>query len=432
MTSAAAPAMMIRMRSPTTELVHPVPVEEVPGWTRAMASTFLQDPHGPPMPRWIDRLERGWDGERAWGVRDRGRWVATLRSEPRGLTVPGVGDTTLDVSVEAVTNVTVAATHRRQGLMAQMLDGSLRAARERGDPLSILIAAEWPIYGRFGYAPATLGADYTLHRSRAGATIGATPGRVWQVEREEFGDVAAAVYAAARRCRAGQVDRSRDWWEWLLGGDRSAAGADLPHNWLVHEGDDGPDGLLSWRATDEPGLLPPLGTVEVGDLVSANDAAYADLWSYLTGLDLVDRVKLADRPVDEPARWLVADGRTLILTEQVDSLWLRLLDVPAALAARRYAMPGEVVLEVTDDAAAVNVAGRYRLGADGDAVQCRPTTDAPDLEITQRALASIYLGGFRLRELAGAGAVRERTAGALARTQLMFATPRAPWNATSF
>jgi predicted acetyltransferase len=421
------------MAATAPELVNPVSVEDVHGWVRTMASTFLDDPDGPGTARRIDLLTRGWDAARAWGVRDRGRWVATLRTETRSLAVPGLGDGTRDLPVDAVTNVTVAGTHRRLGLMRRMLDRSLQAARERGDAVSILIAAEWPIYRRFGYAPATLSADYTLHRSRAGSTCPGDPSRVRQVERDEFGELAPAVYAAVRSRRAGQIDRDARWWNRFLGRDGYAPSEALPPNWLVHEGDDGPDGLLSWKASGQFGLIAPLATVEVGDLATASDAGYQDLWSYLTGIDGIDRVNLSVRPVDEPVRWLLGDARTLVMTEQVDFLWLRLLDIGAALAARRYAVPGEVVLEVSDDEGADGFAsGRYRLSANGDQVECQRTEQPPDLDITQRALASIYLGGFRLRELLLSGVTREHARGALERLDLMFSTPLPPWNATWF
>jgi predicted acetyltransferase len=424
--------MMTGVPPSVPELVNPIPVDEAPAWARAMATTFLADPDGPQTARRIDLLTRSWDPARAWGVRDRGRWVATLRTEARSLTLPGLGDGTRDLWVDALTNVTVAGTHRRQGLMRRMLDGSLRAARERGDALSSLIAAEWPIYGRFGYAPATLSADYALRSSRPGATCSGDPTRVRQVERAEFGDLAPAVYAAARRRRAGQIDRDARWWDRVLGRDGYAPPDGLPHNWFVHDGDDGPDGLLSWQASGHFGLLPPLDTVEVWDLASVTDIAYRNLWSYLSGLDGVDQVTLSNRPVDEPVRWLLGDARTLVMTQQVDLLWLRLLDVPAVLAARRYAVPGEVVLEVIDEDAPGFASGRYRLSADGDEVVCLNTDQDADLEITQRALASIYLGGFRLWELRLSGVATERSAGALARVGLMFSTPAAPWNATWF
>jgi predicted acetyltransferase len=414
------------------ELVNPIDAEDIPAWARAMITTFLDNPDGAPTDRRIDLLTRCWEPGRAWGVRDNGRWVATLRTEERALSVPGVGDATSDLPVDALTNVTVAATHRRRGLMSRMLNGSLQAARDRGDAISILIAAEWPIYGRFGYAPATLAAGYELRRARPGATVPGDLTRVRQVTRDEFGAVAPAVYAAARRCRAGQIDRDARWWNRFLGLDGYAPSDQLPHNWFIHDGDDGPDGLLTWTANGDFNLIPPLGAVQVGDLVSANDVAYRNLWSYLSGIDGIERVGLSNRPVDEPVRWLLGDGRTLVMTQHVDLVWLRLLDVPAALAGRRYAAPGDVVIGVIDEDAGAFAAGRYRLRADGEEVHCTPTDADADLEITQRALASIYLGGFRLRELMLAGVTRERTPGAAARVDLMFSTPLAPWNATWF
>jgi predicted acetyltransferase len=357
--------------------------------------------------------------------------VATLRSERRGLTVPGLDGGTCELPAHAVTNVAVGATHRRRGLMAKMLEGSLQDARQRGEAVSILIAAEWPIYGRFGYAPATLSADYVFRRSRPGATLSGEPARVRQVERDEFSDVAPAVYAAARRLRAGQIDRPESWWNGLLGREGVAPSPERPHNWLVHDGEDGPDGLLSWKAVGDFALIPPLGKVEVWDLASASDTAYRDLWAYLSGIDAIDEVVLHARPVDEPVRWLLRDGRTLVMTEQVDFVWLRLLDVPAALSARRYATADELVLEVTDSNAGSSAAGRFHLAGEREQSYCEPTSRTPDLEITQTALASMYLGGFRLRQLPKS-AVCELTPGALARADLKFSTPLAPWNATWF
>ena len=416
----------------TPEHTHPVPVDEVEPWTRAMVATFLGDPDGAGARRRVDLLTREWDPDRSWGVRDGGRYVATLRTETRLLSLPGGGGPTVDLPVDALTNVTVSATHRRRGLMSRMLEESLRAARDRGDAASILIAAEWPIYGRFGYAPATIAADYVFHRSRRGSRCPGEPGRVRHVERDEFGQAAPAVFAAARRRRVGQIDRSADWWNRVLGREGYPPGDELPPNWLIHEGEDGPDGLLAWKALSDFGLNPPFASATVWNLTAATDAAYQDLWAYLSGLDVIDEIRVPNRPVDEPVRWVLDDGRTLVMTQQVDFLWLRLLDVPAALSARRYAVPGDVVLEVSDQDIGGFASGRYRLTAADGGADCAPTTAGADVEITQRALASIYLGGFRLPELRLSGGARELTPGALTRLDLMFSTPEVPWNATWF
>jgi predicted acetyltransferase len=130
-------------------------------------------------------------------------------------------------------------------------------------------------------------------------------------------------------------------------------------------------------------------------------------------------------------RWLLPDARAFTTDQTVDFLWLRLLDVPAALSARRYAIAGELVLEVVDETA-VSVAGRYRLSADGSDAVCEPTDAPADLTVAQTALASAYLGGVSLSEQRIAGTVAECTAGALQRADAMFATALSPVNLTGF
>lgn len=421
------------MPLPRPELINPLAPEEISAWAAAMAVTFHGDPDHPDVARRHELLRAVWDPDRAWGARDRGRWVATLRTETRTLTVPGAAAGTAVIPVDAVTNVTVAATHRRRGLLRGMLDASLRAARDRGDPVSILIAAEWPIYGRFGYAPAALGAEYTLRRARPGSAVAGDLGRVRAVDRGEFGAIAPDVFAAARRAHPGQIDRDHGWFDRVLGLGGFAPSPSAPVNLLVHDGDAGPDGIVAWDPGDDFGLMPPFGRLRASWLAAASDAAYRDLWAYLGAIDLVEEIRLTERPVDEPARWLLPDARTLVMDAQYDFLWIRLLDVAAALAARGYGAPGELVLEVADEDIGGGDGGRFALqaGPDGTAT-CVPTGAAPDLTLPQRALASIYLGGFTLRGLSVTGAITEHRPGAIARADAMFAAARVPWCATWF
>ena len=420
------------------ELLNPVPAEEIPGWTRAMLTTFLADPYAEEALRRIAILERSWDPARAWGARADGRWVATLRSEARRLTVPGRGSgagashQANDILVDALTNVTVAATHRRRGLMARMLTGSLAAARERSDALSVLIAAEWPIYGRFGYAPATLMADLRLDPTRVAQCDFGDASRLHRVDPAGLTSVVPQVFARARLRNAGQLDRDGDWWPRYFGAGGFPPSPELPPSWLIHDGTDGPDGFVAWRSDGNFNLSGPAGRVEVLELATASDEAYRDLWAYLASLDAVKEVRLRQRPPDEPVSWMLPDARALTVTELMDFLWLRLLDVPGALSARGYAAPGEIVLDVVDDEGGW-AAGRFLLeaGEDGGA-SCAPTRRAPQLHLSQRALAAAYLGGFRLSRVALGGGVLELEPGALARADLMFSTAAAPWNATWF
>ncbi|MGH8960243.1 MAG: GNAT family N-acetyltransferase [Jatrophihabitantaceae bacterium] len=414
-------------------LVNPVPVDDVQGWLAALATTLLGDPHDDNFPRRVEAWRREWLPERVWGARSAGRWVATLATEPRTLTVPGPDGSTLDLAADALTGVTVAATHRRRGLLTQLLTQSLADAKGRGDAVSVLIAAEWAIYGRFGYAPATRGADYRYLARPADAKVQPSgAGSVRQVEAEEIGRTGPALYDRTRRLRAGQVDRRGDWWAYRFGldGYEPLREGKTPTH-VVHDGHDGVDGFVSWTVKRDFELNGELGAIEVGELVAANGAAYRDLWAYLSGLDLIGEIELHHRPVDEPVRWLLEDGRALHQTYAGDGLWLRLLDVPAALSARSYAVSGRLVLDVVGDRLGY-ADGRYALDADRDGSTCTATADDADLRLSHRALAATYLGGHTLRALAPAGGVEELTAGAIARADAMFGTALAPWNATGF
>ncbi|MCL2781762.1 MAG: GNAT family N-acetyltransferase [Actinomycetia bacterium] len=472
------------------EIVNPVPLEDAAAWFATMASTLLRDPSSE---RYLDRLvaeRRHWDGERCWAARDGDRIVGTLASLPLRLTVPGgeapggaapgselggevAGDEPGggELPVDGITQVAVAATHRRRGVMRELMAHAARAAIERGDPVSALFAAEWPIYGRFGYAPATQEARYTLWPRRAGPVFGDDPGAVRQVSAEELGEFGPAVFAAARRRWAGNIDRPEPWWESTLGlrgqpADREPGEPAPTH--VAHIGPDGPDGFAWWAPTRHYDLDGTLAEVVVGDLQAATDEAYRALWRYLAGIDLVGRIEFARRPVDEPARWLLADGRALRQSYAGDALWLRLLDVPAALTARRYACAGRLVVEVVDDCAdgasgerggaagggpagpaarrgpgaapgsaselgPGPAAGRYLLDGGPDGASCvRAPARTPDLRLDQRALAAAYLGGFSLRQQRVAGRIEEQTSGAVRTFDAMLATDQAPWCATMF
>jgi predicted acetyltransferase len=356
-----------------------------------------------------------------------------LRTDARRITIPGTtAGASLDIAADALTNVTVAATHRRLGLMSTMLTEALVAARDRGDPVSVLVAAEWPIYGRFGFAPGSDAARYTVRpRGRGSRLLAAASGSVRSVDIEEFAALAPAVFVAARSRRAGDIDRTSSVWDRQLGrGGFPPAKQTVVH--VVHDGVDGPDGFVSWESTGHWSLTEELGQISVHDLIATNDEAYVALWDYLLSIDVIDQIHLYDRPVDEALHWLLADGRAIRQTHRVDWMWLRLLDVVAALSARCYATDDSLVLEIIDPDGPGFAAGRYQLEGGPAGAHCRPTTRTADVTVHQRALAAAYLGGTSLRSQLPAGLVSEETAGALARADAMLATSLAPWCATGF
>jgi predicted acetyltransferase len=420
------------------EIVHGIPVTEADPWTRTMRTTFLESADGPDFEATAIARARSWVPDRRWGARADGRWVATLATLERTLTVPGPQYPLATIPADGLTQVTVSGTHRRRGLLTGMLSDSLRAARDRGDAVSILIAAETTIYGRFGYAPAERTATYTLHSHRPGSAPERAGGQLRTVDADELGQIAPAVFAAATGHRAGNIDRPSIWWDRTLGLGGIPYHGEPPHtgvhpNYIVREGPNGPDGYLAWRPDRDYQMVGTYGSIVVDDLISATEGAYRDLWNYLASIDLIGSVKAHRRPVDEALRWLVPDSRALEQTEVIDGIWLRLLDVPAALSGRRYATTDRLVIEITDSDIGGYAAGCYVLDGGPEHASCRPADrSAADVTVNQRALAAIYLGGFTLREQVIAGFVDEHTAGAIGRLDAMFATGLAPWCYTDF
>ena len=415
------------------DIVNPVPADEAEGWLGNLVTTFLGNPWDETFAIHVERRRSIWLPERTWGARDHGRWVATLATDDRRLTVPGPGGETAEIAADALTAVTVSATHRRRGLLTRMLTASLQQAVDRGDPVTILLAAEWPIYGRFGYAPATRYADYTLFTRQAGVEVVPDPaGTLRQIEPDDLAEHAADIFARSRRRWAGSIDRPGEWWSRRLGAHGYAPIPEGRGTWILHESDGEPDGFLAWKAVRDFDLNGDFGGVEVLEFVAATDRAYRNLWSYLCSLDVISEVRLHQRPINEPVRWLLRDGRALRQLYTGDELWLRVLDVPAALSARGYGADGRLVLDVVDDSVGGYATGRYLLDAGPDGASCTRTTESADLTLSQHALASAYLGDHSLRELSIAGGVDELTTGALTRLDAMLATHVRPWNGTGF
>jgi predicted acetyltransferase len=401
----------------TAEIRHPV-LDEAADYLRSVNTAFLQPTsRDEPMAQyWADVLKP--DLDRSWAAFDRGRAVGSLRSLPFEVTVPG-GRT---LPGDGITLVTVAPTHRRRGLLTGMMGQAQQAAKERGDAVSVLLASEWRIYGRYGFGAATEAAEWSVDRLRAGAP--GPRGEVELVSAQELRLLAPPVYDRARLRRAGGLSRPEPRWDRDLGLLRIEGDERWEGRATVHRDADGEvDGYLRWTARWSDNGLD--NVLSVDELVAATDEAYADLWRFALSVDLIATVKAGSRPVDETLPWLLPDGRAVRQTERYDFLWLRVLDVPTALAGRDYRSAGRVVLEVVDPAG--YAAGRFALDASPEGATCRPTSGSADLTLPATALASAYLGGHRLATLAEAGLVDEHAPGALATADRLLGADRTPW-----
>jgi predicted acetyltransferase len=374
--------------------------------------------------------KRGFEFDRSIAAFDGDRIVGTGGADSLELTLPGGTST----PVGGLTAISVLPTHRRRGILRAMIQRHFEDVEARGEPVSALGASESVIYGRFGYGMATLFADYEIDPRYGAFLPGVVPGagRLRMLEPEEAAKLVPAFYERYHRGQPGEVSRKPAWWDRYVRDPESSRDGFSRHVDVVYESEPGRvDGWISYRVKEQwPGGFPG-NLVKVRMLVGLTPEADAALWRYCLDLDLAGTIRLQDRPVDEPGRWRLADPRRLRTVHVGDQLWVRLLDLPVALRARRYATDAELVLEVTDPMRPRN-RGRFRLEGGPDGAACEPTTAAPHLGLDIAALGAAYLGGPRLATLARAGRVVELVPGALSRADRMFMSDPAPLCTTHF
>ena len=324
--------------------------------------------------------------------------VATYSSFDKTLNVgPGLLPTRM------ITDITVSPTHRRRGLLRRLLTDDLADAAAAGVPLACLTASEGSIYGRFGFGPATrerhLEVDATS-RFALRTSLGA--GQVELLEPIEAWPTVERVFAAFHARTRGSVDRPQFYSTMLSGRFSFEDGPDLRLRTAVHlDGTGTPDGYVVYRPGDRQG---DHRSVEVRDLAALTPDAYLRLWLFLAGLDLVDKISRTGAPVDDPLLWALVEPRAVKVVRVTDMLWVRVLDVVAALEARAWGADGTVVLEVDD--ALDHAAGRWRVTTTtGQAVVTR--TDAePGVRLEADTLGALYLGDVDVATLHAAGRLR--------------------------
>ncbi|MGV9554745.1 GNAT family N-acetyltransferase [Streptomyces sp. NPDC003522] len=362
--------------------------------------------------------------ERSFGAWDGDELVGTAGAFDFRLTVPGGAS----VPAAGVTMVGVAATHRRRGVLTSMMRRQLDDIRTWGRPLAVLTASEPAIYGRFGYGAATfsLHAEIDTGRVRLSVPAGTDDVRLRYADSGAALDVCEAVYARTVPLRAGMLARRPGWERLGVLDPESGRGGASPLQCVLAERDGEVSGYVRFRVKPRWTESGHDGEVLLADLAAVDAVSEAALWRFLFGIDLTSSLKVRGRPVDEAWQHLVSDIRRCELRVR-DSLYVRLVDVGAALEARTYQVPVDVVLEVEDTFCPWN-AGRWRLTGNTKGADCSRTTDAADLSLSVRELGAAYLGGVSLGSLARAGLVRETRAGALAEASVGFGTAGgAPW-----
>jgi predicted acetyltransferase len=348
--------------------------------------------------------------------------VGAAAAYTRELTVPGA-----ILPAAHVTLVGVSPTHRRRGLLNRMMHRQLGEIAAAGrEPIAALWASETKIYPRYGYGMAAqrLQAEIMTREIQFPRPDPAAEGKLRFVKPADAIADFAKVYEQLRAERTGWSSRDDRWWRFVLSDLPSDRGGGTELRGVVHDTPQGPTGYAIWRTVGKWDAYGPDGKVQVREVVANDPVSYAALWRFLTTIDLARTATAGYLALDEPLQHLVDEPRRLGL-RVADALWIRIVDLPRALSARRYATEVDVVLDVTDPLIPAN-SGRWRLTGGPDGATCTATGDPADLALTSLELGAVYLGGPTLAGLAAAGRVRELTSGALRAASTAFGWHRMP------
>ncbi|MDE0674162.1 MAG: GNAT family N-acetyltransferase [bacterium] len=387
---------------------------EVLGRVTAMA--FGQDPDPAAGESYRKLLEL----ERSRGTFEQGRMVGGSFAYGLELTIPGG-----EAAAAGVASVGVLPSHRRRGIMRRMVTELLSDARDRGDILAVLWSTEVPLYGRFGFGVAGVTTKLVIDRfPLVPHRLAPRPAPVVLVEPDEAKELLPPVFDRKRREVPGMFARSEDWWELEILADapRHRGDASSLRYALALDSDGHAIGYAQYRTS---GAWEGIGlgiTLKLEEMIALTPAAYAGLWNFLVNQDLLRQLRAWNVPAETALHQLFANFRESQTLN--DGLWLRILDVEAALSARRYSADGSLVLGVFDPMSAE--ATRYRLEVSGGMGSCRRVSDAPDLSLDLEDLSAGFLGRARFRRLGSLGRLKGEPA-ARALADAMFDWDPQPW-----
>ena len=388
--------------------------DEFETWMRAIESAF----GGHVRPEDVQNERKVIDPARCLAAFDENNIVGCASSVVFEMTVPGG-----TIPTVGITGVGVVPTHRRRGVNTALMRRQLDDIRDEGFAIAALFASEGGIYGRFGYGLATFDASVDIETARSAFVPGSEgDGRVRLVERDAAKDRYLSIFDESRLTRPGAMRMESNWFDYEFA--EKHFGEERKFFFAFHETGKDVDGVAVYTIKHNWSGVPQ-NEVELYALDALNSSAYAQMWRFVLDLDLVSKLTAWSRPADEPLLHLLREPRRLNMRLK-DGMWVRLLDIPRALTARRYPHDGRIVFDVRDAFCPWNE-GRYALDARAEGATCEQTDDEAELLLTTNELAAAYLGGSTFSQLRRAGRVSEERAGAIGTADAMFAWDPPPW-----
>jgi len=403
--------------SPIT--IRPVVEDEYAAFVLAFIEGFADDL---PSDDFADLIRRTLPPERTLAAFDGDDIVGTFGGYHLDLTVPGGGS----VGMEGTTVVTVFPTHRRMGLLRSMMDAHLANAAGAGYAIAGLWASESGIYGRFGYGLATHNLSWKMKGPGIAFRNGLAIDRVRRIKATAAKDVLTPIFERVLPTRPGMYARTSEWWDELLLDEDWMKRGRTSKRYVVHDGPNGPDGYVIYRQKPDSGDDGHSdGRVIVSELITETPSAEASLWAYLTRIDMCPNVESWNVPVDDPLPMMVTEPRRLGSKGPSDAMWIRILDVVAALEARTYEEDGAITVALVDDFRP-DTSGTFRISVENGMATVAPSEEEPAVSIDSDALGALYLGGGDALAYAAADRIRGDADG-VRQLHRMFRTAVQPW-----
>jgi predicted acetyltransferase len=386
---------------------------------RRLALGFGNDPDSDTAS--VERFQAIFEFDRTFAAFDGDDIIGTAAGFSLGLTVPGGAE----VPMAGTTVIAVQPTHRRRGVFRALMESHLDDVASREEPLAGLWASESSIYGRFGYGPATYRHSIAIETGSIAFRDEQVKGSTRLLGAPEAEPIVRDLYEKARTTRAGFLSRSDAWWvHRVIADPESWRGGKSSNRYVVFEEDGSPTGYASYRQKAKWEDFAAGGEIDVSEVIATTAASHAGIWSFLTNIDLYTDLEYWNLPVDDALPFEITAPRR-VRSKLVDGLWVRLMDVTAALEARAYETDGGITFDLIDASRPHNT-GTYRLDVADGRGHCERVSSAAEATFDTDVMGHLYLGGGNARAMAGAGRVEgdPESVGSLHR---LFHTSQAPW-----
>ncbi len=361
---------------------------------------------------------------------DPGSYPGIYGAYPLLLSVPGGPTPPRLVEIAGLTWVGVHPDHRRRGVLSAMMRDHLDRARVEGYAVSALHASEQAIYGRYGYGIAltetevALGRGTTLTAPHLDEAAAAVRTRTVTITEPGLAERMRACDLTVARTEPGTLILTEGFYRRVAQLTPAQLRDQEPPRVLFAQRDGVDVGQAVFRRKHKWERGQPNGSLTVRYL-AGDPAVRLALLRRLLDFDLVGEVTIEVVGVDDPLWSWLSGPRSVTNSFVCDNVWIRLIDLPAALAMRGYEGSCDLVVEVTDELLPDN-AGRWRLVVRGGEATATRTTDPAEVGLHVTDLGAAWLGAINLVARHRAGVLAEHRPDAVVELDRALRTALAP------